>query len=158
MKLTVAAVGRLRGGPEAELLGEYARRIEAHGRALGLFPFRVVEIDDRKARDRTRQSAMLVEAIPNGAAVIVLDERGKALRSPDFAALIAGFRDAGRAETVFLIGGADGHDAAVRHRADHLISFGPMVWPHMLVRVMLAEQIYRAVSILAGTPYHRGDR
>ncbi len=155
MKITIAAVGRMKPGPERMLLDDYLERAGQAGRALALGPFTVTEIDERKARDRAAQSARLIEAIPPGATVIALDERGKTLTSPDFAHLLASLRDHGAGAAVFLIGGADGHGDALRARADRLLSFGPMVWPHMLVRVMLAEQLYRAVSILAGGPYHR---
>ncbi|GMG82492.1 23S rRNA (pseudouridine(1915)-N(3))-methyltransferase RlmH [Paralimibaculum aggregatum] len=155
MRLTIAAVGRLKGGPEGELVADYAARAGAAGRALGLGPVQVAEVDERKARDAEAQGARLLSMIPEGAAAVALDERGKLLDSPGLARLIADFRDAGRGETVFLIGGADGHTEALRSRADRLLSFGPMVWPHMLARAMLAEQLYRAVTILAGSPYHR---
>ncbi|MFQ5566910.1 MAG: 23S rRNA (pseudouridine(1915)-N(3))-methyltransferase RlmH [Paracoccaceae bacterium] len=155
MKITIAAVGRMKPGPEQMLLGDYLERAGQAGRALALGPFTVTEIDERKARGRAAQSARLIAAIPPGAAAIALDERGAALSSAEFARLLANLRDQGGGGTVFLIGGADGHDKALRDRADRLISFGPMVWPHMLARVMLAEQLYRAVSILAGGPYHR---
>jgi len=155
VKITIAAVGRMKPGPERVLLDDYLERAGQAGRALALGPFTVSEIDERKARGRSAQSARLIEAIPPGATVIALDERGKTLSSPDFASLLAGLRDNGAGTAVFLIGGADGHDKTLRARAGRLISFGPMVWPHMLARVMLAEQLYRAVSILAGGPYHR---
>ncbi len=155
VKISVAAVGRIKPGPEQMLLGDYLERAGQAGRALALGPFTVTEIDERKARDRTAQSARLIEAIPPGAVAVALDERGKTLSSPDFAGMLASLRDQGAGAAVFLIGGADGHDKALRARADRLLSFGPMVWPHMLVRVMLAEQLYRAVSILSGSPYHR---
>lgn len=156
MKILVAAVGRMKPGPEHELVRDYLDRAAQAGRALGLGPFAVSEIDERKARDRAAQSARLIEAIPPGAQAIALDARGEALSSEAFARLLARMRDAGTPAAAFLIGGADGHDAALRARADRLVSFGPMVWPHMLARVMLAEQLYRAAAILAGTPYHRG--
>jgi len=155
MKITIAAVGRMKPGPEHSLLGDYLMRAGQAGRPLALGPFTVTEIDERKARERAAQSARLIEAIPPGAIAIALDERGKALSSTDFAKMLADLRDQGSGEVAFLIGGADGHDKALRERADRLLAFGPMVWPHMLARVMLAEQLYRAVSILAGGPYHR---
>ena len=156
MKILVAAVGRMKPGPEHSLVDDYLARAGQTGRALGLGPFSVSEIDERKARDAPAQSARLIEAIPPGAWAIALDERGEPLSSDDFAGLLARLRDEGTPATAFLIGGADGHAGQIRARADRLLSFGPMVWPHMLARVMLAEQLYRAVSILAGTPYHRG--
>ena len=155
MKIAIAAVGRIKPGPERVLLDDYLGRAGQAGRALALGPFTVTEIDERKARGRAAQSTRLIEAIPPGATVIALDERGETLSSPDFAHLLAGLRDQGAGVAVFLIGGADGHDQTLRARADRLLSFGPMVWPHLLARVMLAEQLYRAVSILSGSPYHR---
>ena len=100
------------------------------------------------------EAPLLARAIPEGAALVVLDERGQMLSSPEFARKIAGWRDQAR-DVAFVIGGADGIDPSLRDRADLAISLGRMVWPHMLVRVMLAEQIYRATTILAGSPYHR---
>jgi 23S rRNA (pseudouridine1915-N3)-methyltransferase len=156
VRLLIAAVGRLKAGPEQALVDDYLARAGQAGRALGLGPFSVSEIDERKARDAPAQSARLIEAIPAGAHAVALDERGESLSSEAFANLLARLRDDGTPAVAFLIGGADGHDARLRARADRLLSFGPMVWPHILARVMLAEQLYRAVSILAGTPYHRG--
>lgn len=155
MKLTIAAVGRLRAGPEAALLGDYLDRAGRTGRQLGLGPVRVIEIDERKAAAADRQADRLVNAIPEDAEAMALDERGEALTSAAFASLLADRRDAGVGELAFLIGGADGHGSAARERAGRLLSLGPMTWPHVLARVMLAEQIYRACSILAGKPYHR---
>ncbi|MGF1501672.1 MAG: 23S rRNA (pseudouridine(1915)-N(3))-methyltransferase RlmH [Paracoccaceae bacterium] len=155
MRLTVAAVGRLRGGPEAELVADYLERTTATGRPGGIGPAGLVEIDERKAATRAAQSAGLLASVQAAAVCVALDERGRALPSRDFAATLARWRDAGRPEATFLIGGADGHTPEIRDRADFVLSFGPMVWPHRLVRVMLAEQLFRAVSILAKTQYHR---
>ncbi|MEM9138647.1 MAG: 23S rRNA (pseudouridine(1915)-N(3))-methyltransferase RlmH [Pseudomonadota bacterium] len=155
MRLDLIAVGRLKAGPEADLVRGYAARATAAGRALALGPVDITEIDERKARDRAQQSDRLAEAVPAGAAMILLDERGKTLSSEAFSALLAAERDAGRPGLAFLIGGADGHSPDLRQRADRMLSFGPMVWPHVLARVMLAEQLYRAISILGGSPYHR---
>ena len=102
------------------------------------------------------ESALLAQAIPAGAVLVLLDERGRTLDSPEFAARLRRWADGGTRDLAFAIGGADGHAPALRDRADLLLSFGPMVWPHMLARVMLAEQLYRAASILSGGPYHRG--
>ena len=156
MKVLIAAVGRLKPGPERSLTDDYLARAAPLGRRIGIAPFEIVEVDERKARDAPAQSARLLEATPADAHAVALDERGEALSSAAFAAMLAGLRDRGTPVAAFLIGGADGHDAGLRARADRLISFGPMVWPHLLARAMLAEQLYRAVSILAGTPYHRG--
>lgn len=155
MRLTIAAIGRLKPGPEQALIDTYAKRIAATGRPLALGPLDIHEIDERKARDRDSQSARLMDRIPASGTTVALDERGKVMTSPDFARLIERTRDGGSDEMLLLIGGADGHSKALRERADHLLSFGQMVWPHMLARVMLAEQLYRATSILAGGPYHR---
>lgn len=152
--MVIAAVGRLRQGPEASLIADYLDRHAKAGRALGLPPVNLVEVEDKRGGGMAAEAPLLAKAIPDGAALVVLDERGQMLSSPEFAARIAGFRDAAR-DLAFVIGGADGIDPGLRSRADLAISFGRMVWPHMLVRVMLAEQIYRATTILAGSPYHR---
>ncbi|MEM7057023.1 MAG: 23S rRNA (pseudouridine(1915)-N(3))-methyltransferase RlmH [Pseudomonadota bacterium] len=154
MRLTIAAIGRLKTGPEGSLVADYVKRATAAGRSLSLGPLEIIEIDERKARDQETQSARLKEAIPSGATAVVLDERGEALTSPDFAKMLGRERDGGCPHMVFLIGGADGHTEDLRAMA-YRLSLGAMVWPHMLARVMLTEQIYRAVSILAGSPYHR---
>ncbi|MBL4916644.1 23S rRNA (pseudouridine(1915)-N(3))-methyltransferase RlmH [Szabonella alba] len=155
MRVTLCAVGRLRTGPERDLIDDYTTRFDRTGRAHGLGPLAEVEVEDRKGGGMAAEAALLSRAVPAGAALIVLDERGQQMTSPEFAAKLAGWRDGGRQDLAILIGGADGLDPALRARADLAISFGAMVWPHMLVRVMLAEQLYRAASILAGSPYHR---
>ncbi|NND18725.1 MAG: 23S rRNA (pseudouridine(1915)-N(3))-methyltransferase RlmH [Silicimonas sp.] len=154
MKLKIAAVGRLRGGPEAELISDYLDRFDKTGRGLGLGPVSVHEVEARKGGMRA-EAALLEKAVAGSNPVCVLDERGKSLSSIAFADLLAKWRDEGRAEAAFVIGGADGIDPSLRANADIALGLGPMVWPHMLVRVMLAEQLYRAASILAGAPYHR---
>ncbi|MGJ5619569.1 23S rRNA (pseudouridine(1915)-N(3))-methyltransferase RlmH [Sulfitobacter sp. MF3-043] len=155
MRVHVCAVGRLRAGPEKSLIDDYLTRFDRTGRGLGLGPVRVVEVEDKKGGGMAAEAALLDRAIPDGSLICVLDERGTVEKSPDFAARLGGWRDAGRGDLAFVIGGADGIDTALRHRADHALSFGKMVWPHMLVRVMLSEQLYRAASILSGGPYHR---
>ncbi|MEM9870460.1 MAG: 23S rRNA (pseudouridine(1915)-N(3))-methyltransferase RlmH [Pseudomonadota bacterium] len=155
MRVTLCVVGRLRGGPEADLISDYVSRFDRTGRALGLGPLAVVEVEDRKGGGMTAEAALLRRAVPKGAVLCCLDERGTVETSPAFARRLAGWRDAGRGDVAFVIGGADGIDPDLRAHADHLLSFGAMVWPHMLVRVMLTEQLYRAASILAGGPYHR---
>lgn len=154
MRITLIATGRLRAGPEADLVSDYLDRFARTGRAIGLPAVTLVEIDDRKSSGMQDESARIARALPEGAAVAVLDERGEMLSSPAFATRIAHWRDSGR-DLALVIGGADGLDPALRKQADLAISLGPMVWPHMLARVMLAEQLYRAATILAGTPYHR---
>ncbi|MFK7869758.1 MAG: 23S rRNA (pseudouridine(1915)-N(3))-methyltransferase RlmH [Roseobacter sp.] len=155
MRVHLLTVGRLRLGPEKELVDDYLLRFDRTGRALGLGPAKLTEIDDRKNGGMAGEARLLRRSIPQGAHLVVLDERGRLQSSPDFAKRLAGWRDSGRADVAFVVGGADGIDPALRAEADDALSFGKMVWPHMLVRVMLAEQLYRAASILAGSPYHR---
>ncbi|WP_134726338.1 23S rRNA (pseudouridine(1915)-N(3))-methyltransferase RlmH [Paracoccus luteus] len=156
MRVRIAAVGRLAArAPERTLIDDYLARFAQTGRPLGLGPAELAEVEDRRGVGKTAEAALLARQIPQGAAVIALDERGRLLSSPDFAAVLARWRDDGRSDAVALIGGADGLDATLRDRADLVLSFGAMVWPHMLARVMLAEQLYRAATILAGSPYHR---
>ncbi|MCW9044006.1 MAG: 23S rRNA (pseudouridine(1915)-N(3))-methyltransferase RlmH [Pseudopelagicola sp.] len=151
----ICAVGRLRSGPERDLLDDYLKRFDRTGRALGLGPVSVREVEDKKGGGMSAEAPLLEGAIPKGAVICALDERGKLMSSPDFAAMLAEWRDMGRANVAFVIGGADGIDPSLRAKADAKLSFGKMVWPHMLVRVMLGEQLYRASSILSGAPYHR---
>ena len=155
MRVHLCVVGRLRAGPEKTLIDDYLTRFDRSGRALGLGPARVVEVEDKKNTGMAAEAALLRKALPKGAVICTLDERGKVLSSPDFAQKLAGWRDTGRQDLVLIIGGADGIDPSLRAEADFSISFGKMVWPHMLVRVMLAEQVYRAATILGGSPYHR---
>jgi 23S rRNA (pseudouridine1915-N3)-methyltransferase len=156
LRVTILAVGRLRAGPEAELVADYLTRFDRTGRPLGLGPARVVEVEDRRGGGPAAEAALLAAAVPKGAHLVALDERGRQLASPEFADLVRRTADAGARELAFAIGGADGLDQGFREGAARAISFGRMVWPHMLARAMLAEQLYRAASILAGTPYHRG--
>ncbi|MGC1497806.1 MAG: 23S rRNA (pseudouridine(1915)-N(3))-methyltransferase RlmH [Sulfitobacter sp.] len=155
MRVHICAVGRLRAGPEKDLIDDYLTRFDRTGRSLSLGPARIVEVEDKKGGGMAAEAALLGRAIPEGALICVLDERGKVEKSTEFARRIGNWRDAGRGDLAFVIGGADGIDPALRARADHALSFGKMVWPHMLVRVMLSEQLYRATSILSGGPYHR---
>lgn len=155
MRVRICAVGRMKSGPERALVEDYTTRFDRTGRALGLGALMITEVDDRKGGGMAAEAALLDRAIPDGAVICAMDERGREMSSPDFANMLASWRDQGRAEVAFVIGGADGIDPALRSRADAMLSFGPMVWPHMLVRAMLSEQLYRAASILAGAPYHR---
>lgn len=154
MRIAVLAVGRMRPGPEKQLCADRIARFDATGRQLALGPARVIEIDERKARGRDAEAAALLTAAPDGL-LVALDERGARLDSRAFADRLARARDDGAREIAFAIGGADGHGAALIEKADWSLSLGRMVWPHMLARAMLAEQLYRAASILAGSPYHR---
>ncbi len=155
MRLHICAVGRLRAGPERDLLDDYLTRFDRTGRALGLGPAAVHEVEDRKGGGMEAEAPLLERSIPKGSVIVALDERGQLLTSPKFARKLAGWRDDGRGDVAFIIGGADGIAPALRDRADFKLSFGQMVWPHMLARVMLSEQLYRAATILAGSPYHR---
>ena len=155
MRVHVCAVGRLRAGPELDLLRDYLTRFERTGRPLGLGPATVHEVEDRRGGGMAAEAELLARAVPAGALMVALDERGATPTSPEFAGQLAGWRDGGRQDVAFVIGGADGIDPGLRARAGAMISFGRMVWPHMLVRVMLAEQLYRAATILSGSPYHR---
>jgi 23S rRNA (pseudouridine1915-N3)-methyltransferase len=155
MRVQICAVGRLRNGPERDLYDDYLTRFDRIGRALALGPAQLIEVEDKKGGGMPAEAALLQRAIPDGALICTMDARGRVMSSPDFAKMLANWRDQGRQDVSFVIGGADGIDPDLRARADASLSFGKMVWPHMLVRVMLAEQLYRAASILAGGPYHR---
>jgi 23S rRNA (pseudouridine1915-N3)-methyltransferase len=155
LRVHLCAVGRLRSGPERDLIADYTQRFDRTGRALSLGPLTEHEVEDKKNAGMAAEAELLARAVPAGAVLVTLDERGKLLTSPEFATQLARWRDAGRQDVAFVIGGADGIDPSLRARADFSISFGQMVWPHMLVRVMLAEQLYRAANILSGGPYHR---
>jgi len=152
MQIEILAIGRARAGPERELYKTYADRIR--------WPLVLRELDEKRrlppAEMKAREAALLLEALPRDAATVALDETGKELSSEQFAKQMGRWRDDGRTAIAFVIGGADGLNSEVRDRADLVISLGRQTWPHMLVRAMLAEQIYRAQQILAGHPYHRG--
>ena len=136
-------------------MDDYYTRFDRTGRPLGLGPMTELEVEDKKNLGMAAEAVLLERAIPTGALIATLDERGKVISSPDFADQLAKWRDGGRQDVAFVIGGADGIDPSLRAKADFALSFGQMVWPHMLVRVMLAEQLYRAATILGGGPYHR---
>ncbi|WP_435230783.1 23S rRNA (pseudouridine(1915)-N(3))-methyltransferase RlmH [Pseudopelagicola sp. nBUS_20] len=155
LKVHICAVGRLRSRPELDMLNDYLVRFDRTGRRLGLGPAIVNEVDDRRGGGKTAEADLLRGAVPRGAIICVLDERGKLMSSPEFAGLLGQWRDDGQSDVAFLIGGADGIDPGLFGQADAILSFGKMVWPHMLARVMLGEQLYRSASILAGAPYHR---
>jgi 23S rRNA (pseudouridine1915-N3)-methyltransferase len=155
MRVHLCAVGRLRTGPERALVDDYVTRFDRTGRALSLGPLVEHEVEDKRNLGMVAEAELLARTVPAGAVLVCLDERGRVMTSPDFAAQLAQWRDAGTQDVAFVIGGADGIAPSLRDRADFSVSFGAMVWPHMLVRVMLAEQLYRAATILAGGPYHR---
>ncbi|MFT0859939.1 23S rRNA (pseudouridine(1915)-N(3))-methyltransferase RlmH [Ancylobacter sp. G4_0304] len=159
MRLLVCAVGRLKAGPERELCARYIERTRKGGRALGLSGPDIAEISEsmaRRADDRmSEEGTALLAALPEETAVLALDPRGTELSSEQLAADVAALRDRGVRALSFLIGGADGLSPEVHERADRLVAFGRATFPHQLVRVMLAEQIYRVTTILAGHPYHK---
>jgi 23S rRNA (pseudouridine1915-N3)-methyltransferase len=159
MRITVAAVGRLKQGPERDLAERYRKRAADAGRGIGLRGLEIIEIRESRAQEVDKrvieESIALANVIPDGAATIVLDERGDSLDSVAFSALIGTWRDQGRPAAAFLIGGADGVTAGLRDKAELRLTFGKATWPHQLVRIMLLEQLYRAVTLLAGHPYHR---
>ena len=153
MKITILAVGRLPRSPEADLVKLYVDRATAAGRALALGPVEVVEVESRKPGKGSEAEALRPHL--EGAHVIACDEHGTQRTSRDFAGLVARLRDDATRRLVLVIGGADGLDPALLGEANGKLAFGPQTWPHALARVMLTEQVYRAVTILAGGPYHR---
>ena len=155
MRVSILAVGRSKVGPERLLTDEYRARFDALGRGMGFAALDIVEID-AKGAGREAESARLLDRLPQSHTLIALDERGKAMDSDAFSTLLTAARDDGAPGIAFAIGGADGHSDTVRDRSSRLISFGKLTWPHMLVRAMLAEQLYRALAIAANHPYHRG--
>jgi len=144
LRLDLIAAGRMRAGPLSDLWEDYKRRLT--------WPLTLVEIEGCNAAEEWEKLAAKIDP---RAFVFILDEKGKSLRSRDFAARLDGLAAEGRTHVQFVIGGADGLSDALRKRADFLLSFGSQTWPHMLARVMLLEQIYRARQIIAGHPYHR---
>lgn len=159
MKVAIAAIGRMKSGPEADLLDTYLSRARQQGRPAGITAVTVADTaesrKDTAAARKEEEARWLLGSAGPAACLIALDERGKALSSEDFAGLIRQELDAGTGEIVLCLGGPDGHGQALRDAARHVISFGRMTWPHKLARVMLAEQIYRSVTILVNHPYHR---
>ena len=159
MKLTIAAIGRMKSGPMAELVDTYAKRIRQTGKAAGITALNIVDFpESRKATASARaeeEAEMLARAMPAGSTLIALDERGKPVSTAEFAKIIRTELESGNQELTFAIGGPDGHAAGFSANAKHTLSFGHMTWPHMLARVLLAEQIYRVVTILVNHPYHR---
>jgi len=153
MRISIVAIGRLARSPETELVKLYLERATNAGRALGLGPVEVVEVESRKPGKAAEAEALMPHLAD--AHVIACDEHGQARPSRAFAEEIARLRDDGARRLVFVVGGADGLDAALLKTANSKLAFGPQTWPHALARAMRAEQVYRAVSILAGSPYHR---
>ena len=154
MRIVLLAVGRLGSAPEAVLARDYAARASAAGRSLGLGPAEVIEVESRKPGKGPEAEALAAQ-LAGGDHLIACDEHGRARTSRDFAGHIGALRDRGVRRLVLLVGGADGLDPALLERADERLAFGAQTWPHALARTMLAEQVYRAATILAGSPYHR---
>ena len=159
MRIVVAAVGRLKKGPETELSERYRKRAAQTGRQAGWRDVEIVEIRESRAGDAGKrmleESIALANLIPAGAAVVLLEARGETIASASLAAQLAKWRGNDRPAVVFLIGGPDGLAASLQDKAELRLSFGAATWPHQLVRVMLLEQLYRATTILTGHPYHR---
>lgn len=159
MRIAVAAVGRLKAGPDRELVERYRLRAAKIGGSLGLRGPDMVEIRESRAREAGRrmveEAIALADVIPNDAVRVVLDSRGQNASSDTLTGRIRGWRDGGRQALCFVIGGADGLAAGLLDEADMPLAFGSATWPHQLVRIMLMEQIYRAMTILSGHPYHR---
>lgn len=161
MKLLIAAIGKLKAGPESELYARYAERTANTGRVVGVGPLDVLELSESRAgiagaRMDDEATRLLARCNSNDDFRVVLDETGRALTSRAFAEVIRAARDRGVRRVCFLVGGADGHGTAARDGAGLMLSLSAMTLPHGLARVVLAEQIYRAVTLLAGHPYHRG--
>ena len=159
MRIVVIAVGRLKQGPERELAERYMKRFEEIGRKLGFRGLDVREIGESRAREApariAEEAAAILAAIPENSVVVALDEHGENIDSSAIARRLGQWRDQAIAQTIFLIGGADGLSPELRSKAKLVVAFGAATWPHQMVRVMLLEQIYRAATILAGHPYHR---
>ena len=151
MQIVIIAVGKLKNSPELELIETYSKRCP--------WSVKITEVEERrplKGPERmAKEAALLLKAVPENSYVIVMDERGKDLRSTEFSKKLENIADSGIKILTFIIGGAEGYDISVKKRADMLLSFGKMTWPHMMVRAMLCEQIYRASAILSNHPYHK---
>ena len=159
MRIHILAIGALKGEAEASLIEDYLKRARGLSRQAGISAIELREFRESRAQtapERIKaEAAIIAKALPRDAVTMALDERGKSITSEDFATRLARFRDQGIGDLALLIGGPDGHTEELRKKAAIVLSFGAMTWPHRLVRVMLAEQIYRAVTILVKHPYHR---
>ncbi|WP_029057697.1 23S rRNA (pseudouridine(1915)-N(3))-methyltransferase RlmH [Stappia stellulata] len=159
MRVHIACIGRLKNGPERTLFDRYADRIGKAGRSVSIGPLSVSELAESRAQrddDRKAEEARaLLAAMPSGAVIIALDETGKTRSSTSFCEDLVRLRDAGTADVAFVIGGPDGHGPALLKAARLSLALGPMTWPHQIARVLVAEQIYRAITIASGHPYHR---
>lgn len=160
MRITLLCVGRANTAPEQELCDSYLKRASGAGKSLGFPDISLVSVETSRAEGVPARMAdearRLEKSIPPGAYRIALDERGKSFTSSAFAAQLASLRDSGARDLVVIVGGPDGLEPKFRDAMDARLALGPQTWPHLLVRAMIAEQVYRAVAILAGHPYHRG--
>lgn len=158
MRILVIAVGRLKQGPEREMAERYRKRFDDIGRRLGFRSLDIREIAESRAREAASRIAAeaqaIIASIPQHSVLVTLDERGENIGSTGLSRHLGRFRDQSVANTVFVIGGADGLSPDLRRRETLGIAFGAATWPHQLIRVMLLEQLYRAATILAGHPYH----
>lgn len=159
MKIHLFAIGKLKKGPETELAARYIDRFKKAGPPLGLEFGKLIEISESRAQTadmrKSDDAVQLEKSMPQGAKLIILDERGDNISSENFARLLADLRDQGTRDVLFAIGGADGHATRTQQKAYQSLSFGKLTWPHQMARFMLAEQLYRSVTILSGHPYHR---
>ena len=155
MKISISAIGRLRKSPEKELIDDYLSRFSKLAKPFGLSLNPVIEIEDKKGGGPKTEAQLLEKHFQKNSKIIALDERGISLTSKEFTDYLSNWVADGIGHCHLIIGGADGLDAKILEKSNLKMSFGKMVWPHMLVRVMLAEQLYRAATILAGSPYHR---
>ncbi|MEL7526314.1 MAG: 23S rRNA (pseudouridine(1915)-N(3))-methyltransferase RlmH [Pseudomonadota bacterium] len=159
MRFTLSCVGKMKAGAEKDLLERYLDRARKTGRGLGITDVRVVELPESRAQrpdDRKSEEAVALLGSVNGAArIVALDENGRNLTSADFSQKLEAWKDQGVSDVVFAIGGADGHGPELLARADLKLALGAMTWPHQIARILLAEQVYRALTIQSGHPYHR---
>lgn len=159
MRMTLIAVGRMKAGPEQELAARYLTRLRKSGAALGLDFAGVVELAESRAADadarKADEAARILAALPDKAALMVLDETGKTPSSDEFALRLAALRDEPLRDLGIVVGGPDGLSPSLRSQASAIVALGRMTWPHQLARILVAEQLYRATTILAGHPYHR---
>lgn len=159
MKLIVAAIGRQKAGPETELVTRYQDRAQKAGRSLGLNGPDILEFTESRARSTSerkgQEAEQLLKALPTGTVIVALDEHGKNISSEEFADLIDKQRNSGTPAMAFVIGGPDGHGQQLLEQAQTKIALGKLTWPHQIARLLLTEQIYRAITILTGHPYHR---
>lgn len=159
MRIVVAAIGRMKQGPERELAERFRKRAAESGRTTGLRDIDIIEIKESRAGDAQRrmleESIAIANIIPDKAVTVILDERGESMNSASFAGRLQGWRSEDRPAVIFIVGGSDGLATSLRENAHLRLAFGAATWPHQLVRIMLLEQIYRAVTIISGHPYHR---